>query len=351
MSSLAEQLMTGPRGRRVCLDAVSFTDQDVIRAEFDLRFVFDPAPTVRLHVGDGDASPLHVDAAVDVLRSALAAVEAVDEHFVHLALENAVNMARYWQEPEGTEVLASRPEIAPEIDRLAQLVAVSPAAGWWTDTIAPEQFQVRMEGWRDRGQPPARSVLLTWAENTRSEEQRAVVERPSDPRANYSAIWWSCPPYQLIQTCSEQVGVPTGLYLVEDGFGETRASVHRVMGSGRVLEIDSAAVWADLCREHPLEVTASRHHDWYRTTGLADTRWVMPDWEAVSREYDAVHLQVGAYLAASGTAIEVEPGVHSVIAGWAPGDTYWLTDVVEVEPRGRIFVKDRDDDLWHAEEE
>lgn len=90
---------------------------------------------------------------------------------------------------------------------------------------------------------------------------------------------------------------------------------------------------------------------WYWSSGLVATDWVMPDWAAVAVEYDAVHLVVSTYLSVGGTAIEVEPGVHSVIAGWAPGDTYWLTDVVEVEPQGRVFVKDRDDDLWHPEEE
>lgn len=353
MQTLAEQLMAGPRGRRVCLDAVSFTDHDVIRAKFDLRFVFDPAPTVRLRVGDGDGTPMNVETAVGVLRAALASVSAVDDHFVHLALENAVESATYWQEPDGTEILGSRPEFTPELTRLAQLVAVSRVARWWTDPMAAEQFQVRMEGWRDDLiRPPAIEALLQWAEDTRRQEAAAAAEWNPDPRANISAWWPSTPPsFELKATCGVQHDVPTGLYLVEDGLGETRATVHRVAGTGRVLEIDSATVWADLCREHPMEVTASKRHDWYRTTWLADTRWVMPDWAAVAREYDAVHLQVGAYLAASGTAIEVEPGVHSVIAGWAPGDTFWLTDVVEVEPRGRIFVKDQGDDLWHAEEE
>ncbi|MGC5027786.1 hypothetical protein ACLQ3K_23790 [Tsukamurella sp. DT100] len=351
MSSLAEQLMAGPRGRQVCVETPSFTDPALTRARFELRHHLDPGPTVRLRIGDGDDEPIDVSAEMIALKEALASVCDVEEHFVHLALETAVEQAMYWQEPEGAQILAARPEIAPEINGIADLIAKSPIAQWWTDPMAADQFQVRREGWREGARLPAGSVLTTWAEDTRSEEARAAVERPSDPRAAYSAIWWSCPPHQLIQTCSAQACVPTGLYLVEDGLGETRATVHGVSGAGRVLEIDSAAVWADLCREYPLEVTASKRHDWYRTTGLADTRWVMPDWAAVAQEYDAVHLQVGAYLAASGTAIEVEPGVHSVIAGWAPGDTFWLTDAVEVEPRGRIFVKDRDDDLWHAEEE
>ncbi|MFB7853674.1 hypothetical protein ACQGAO_23945 [Rhodococcus sp. 1.20] len=32
------------------------------------------------------------------------------------------------------------------------------------------------------------------------------------------------------------------------------------------------------------------------------------------------------YLAAAGTAIEVDTETASVIAGWAPDETYWFTD-------------------------
>ncbi|TWS22329.1 hypothetical protein FK268_20205 [Tsukamurella sputi] len=168
----------------------------------------------------------------------------------------------------------------------------------------------------------------------------------------YMSGWWSAPPFGLVRTCPAPEGEPSGLFLVEDGFGQQAAAVYSSTATEpSVFEIASGEAWAALCRDHPLDVTAVRGGDWLVTTALADTRWVMPDWASVAREYDAVHLQVGAYLAASGTAIEVEPGVHSVIAGWAPGDTYWLTDVVETEPVGRIFVKNRDDDLWHPTEE
>ena len=55
---------------------------------------------------------------------------------------------------------------------------------------------------------------------------------------------------------------------------------------GRVLEIRCAEDWLRLCRAHPLEVSASRRHDWYRTTGMVGP-WVIPDWSTVAQEADA----------------------------------------------------------------
>lgn len=76
-------------------------------------------------------------------------------------------------------------------------------------------------------------------------------------------------------------------------------------------------------------MTGEVRHDWFRTTGRAGT-WLIPDWAAVADAYDAVHLQVGAYLAAVGTAIDVPAdsgfeGAASVIAGWDPDETFWFT--------------------------
>ena len=51
-----------------------------------------------------------------------------------------------------------------------------------------------------------------------------------------------------------------------------------VPAGARVLEIDGPDVWAQLCRRHPLPVTAARRHDWYRATGRGDVTWVQPDW-------------------------------------------------------------------------
>lgn len=353
MRSLAEQLMAGPRGRRVCLLAACLADRATSQASARVTATLDPAA----ETGWFSPGAIRIDPAsadrVRTLGAALSEVTEIDDHWVHLAVETTVGEAMYWQEPLG--VLASHPELANGLRRIAGIVSRALSARWWTASMNPEQFEVRfLPVDHVAATGDASAVTLERARTKAIEtEARAGSAPQMHPRDASSGTWWSVPSFGLVTTSSAPSGgVPSGLYLVEDGYGQTRASVHGAhAGACRIAEIDSASAWSRLCREVPLDVSASMRGCWYRTTGLADTRWVMPDWAAVAQEYDAVHLQVGAYLAASGTAIEVEPGVHSVIAGWAPGDTFWLTDVVEVEPRGRIFVKDQGDDLWHAEEE
>ena len=72
------------------------------------------------------------------------------------------------------------------------------------------------------------------------------------------------------------------------------------------LEANPPADWVALVREYPLDVTdTAKRGDWWRTTGR-DGRWAMPDWSAVARDVDAVHLTVAAYLATAGRALPVD---------------------------------------------
>lgn len=95
-----------------------------------------------------------------------------------------------------------------------------------------------------------------------------------------------------------------------------------------MLELTGPDDWAELVGRHPLPVTASRRHDWYRTTGQ-DAAWLIPDWSSVAAEFDAVHLTVDGYLATAGRAVPV-PGTaaRTVLAGAAPDATWWLADGV-----------------------
>ncbi|MHA7274669.1 hypothetical protein ACX80Z_14710 [Arthrobacter sp. TMT4-20] len=97
-------------------------------------------------------------------------------------------------------------------------------------------------------------------------------------------------------------------------------------GAGRTYEVHTDDDWVSLCREYPLEVTASRRHDWFRCTGY-DGRWVIPDWEKVAEQWDAVHLTVLAYLGYANRALRIDKDTSTVIAGWNPNTTIWLTDV------------------------
>lgn len=338
MKPLAEQLMAGPRGRALCLYVG--LHHESWRAMWALALEPDRERGLPWYRAERDRELTDAQLeSIRELRQGLVGSHRLADESVREALEHTVDGAVYWQDPRDEEMVGSLPALEADLRRVAATVAASQTAAWWTEPFDPEQYVVRF-----------RPVDHVTAVNTPAVAILVEAYRIRDVREppGYLTGWWSAPPSGLAGTAPAPGGIPSALYLVEDGWGQTEATVHRARSrSPRVFEVDSGVAWAQLCRSHPFEVTASKRHDWYRTTGLADTRWVMPDWASVAGEYDAVHLQVGAYLAASGTAIAVDDGVHSVIAGWAPGDTYWLTDVVEVDPVGRAFAKSADTDLWH----
>ena len=53
----------------------------------------------------------------------------------------------------------------------------------------------------------------------------------------------------------------------------------------------------------------------------------IPDFSAVAADYDAVHLSVVGYLTTAGRALSVNDG-RTVLAGWDPDKTFWLTEVL-----------------------
>lgn len=124
----------------------------------------------------------------------------------------------------------------------------------------------------------------------------------------------------------------TQLAFVEDTFGFDRARVARLepIDGCRVLELVTPQDWTSLVDAHPLDATRAREDSWPEVTG-GQGPWFLPDWYGVSREYDAVHLTVLAYLSTAGRALACQVG-NTVLAGWGPHVTYWFTDTLtEVE--------------------
>lgn len=147
--------------------------------------------------------------------------------------------------------------------------------------------------------------------------------------------------------------------MVEDDVGieEVHARALRLREGVRVYEVHDAAAWCDLVAAHPRSVTFSRRHDWWRATGW-DGAWVLPDWASVAQAWDGVHVSVRGYLAVSGRLLATTVGrevvgadvegvrsgaARTLLAGWSPGQTYWLTDVV-AEVGDPVLWCSRDDD-------
>jgi hypothetical protein len=357
-------LLIGPRGRRLCLDIVgSAIEGDSSQAADEYRLAvgyasydLDPGrgtSRVMLSFSAGQPVTPHPSPA-DVARllDVLPLVEP-DEPMLLRALAAAVDFARYWQEPDGEDVLAAAPEMREALARVAARVAQSPLASWWTTRLdRTNQWTVTF---MDGPSPPTAvagtsgAFLAHWHSRTAEYEARARRERPSDPRASWSGTWWSTPPAELTQTTRSlgELG-PVGLRLVEDAFNWDRATTKQVSAYSdvTVYEVEGPEAWAELCRRYPFEVTASRRHDWYRTTGL-DARWVIPDWAGVAEDFDAVHVTVLGYLTTAGRAVAVAENAYTVLAGWNPDQTYWLTDTTVPVSIEQSWRRNDNDDAWN----
>jgi hypothetical protein len=142
------------------------------------------------------------------------------------------------------------------------------------------------------------------------------------------------------------------LAVVEDGLGWKfgRCWPLRPRAGARIYEVDGPAAWASLVASFPLEVTKSRRHDWWRATGQSG-RWLIPDYQAVAAEYDAVHVSVIGYLITAGLAVPVPSSggeARTLLAGWDPDATWWLTDVLSPDGPPEDWAADDDGGAgWH----
>ena len=236
------------------------------------------------------------------------------------AFADAVAWARYWQEPDEVDVaLAEAPDL------LAPVASQVPVPDWWSAPLAAdEQVVVTWEG-PSPSFAGAAEALPAWRRETLEDEARARAERPVSLDASWSGRWWSTPsPSGLVATSREA----SGLALVEDGMGWSAADVQPVAVDprARVFEVDGPEDWAHLVERFPLEVSASRRHDWWRAVGAREPLLV-PDYVAVAQEWDAVHVSARGYLTTATLAVQTSRGT-TVLAGWNPDHTWWLTDLV-----------------------
>lgn len=320
-----EDLLDGPRGRRLCLSAAIALDPDI----WPLQPMFAEQPlnlqvrqTLAAAIVGVDPAPLERE---------------FDEIRMLGLLAEAVDAARYWQPPDEEDAITETDEVREALLPIAQAVLDSPAATWWSTGLTGGQRYVE---WGDTQTAridlgDAAGKLAGWKATTLADVLDAR-SRPSDPAAAWSGAWWSSPVNaSLPRTRRVLDGLGSvGLVLEEDGFGELEARVVPVVArdGSRVFEILNPDDWVALVAKYPLEVSLSKRHDWWSITGLAGS-WLIPDWSAVARDVDAVHLSVTGYLTTAGRALAVDAPLtstaHTVLAGWNPDESFWLADVLE----------------------
>jgi hypothetical protein len=261
------------------------------------------------------------------------------------ALRQSVNTAMYWQPPDDDDALLLDSGLAALLTPVAEALLVARTASWWATPMASNdqqwtQFLADDEEARLPILSGARERLRAWHKDqlSRNADFRSIRDglHPQIPAGleNTSGIWWSSPTrWDVPVTTRELAGTgPVGLWLVEDFHSWTRAACWPVTAERpvRVYEINDPQSWADLVRRHPLDVTDSRQPDWKRTTGRVGS-WLIPDWPSVATEFDAVHVTVYGYLTTAGRAVAVGDDSATLMAGWAPDETWWLTDVLRTD--------------------
>jgi hypothetical protein len=270
------------------------------------------------------------------------------------ALADAVTWAMYWQEPGDRDRRLADAGVAEALWPVAEVVSRAPAAACWSTTIdRATQHEVVFDDPDGRSVPDSpgngREALAAWREATLEDERRAA-DRPQDVRAPFSGYWRSTPIFSWLRRSTPSLGPvgPVGLHLVEDeqGWRSARCWALEFPRDPTVYEIQSARDWGELVARYPLAVTKARRHDWWRATG-EDRAWAIPDYRAVAADYDAVHLTVGGYLSTAGRAIATG-STHTVLAGWNPDETWWLTDSPRRLGEPVAWLDTRDDErfMW-----
>lgn len=341
MTSLS--ILDGPRGRRVCLELAAL-HPDVCATLFHARLPYQGSPSTVFLIGDGATQDPQEHPSPEELAEIILAcgVPHFGDAELHRAVSDSVGAARYWQEIDGDDQLATLPIVRAALEPIAGAVETSSSAAAWSRTRTPQQWAVDRAPLDRAAVSPrdAASVLSDWTASVRREETTSRARNLKRP-TRWTGTWWSVPPVDTSFSAQDHA-----LDFIEDSLGEPVATLTLACSDARTYEIETAEDWAELCRRFPTEVTESRRHDWYRVTGR-EGRWLIPDWERVANDWDLVHLTVRGYLTAATRVIRIDDEYASVIAGWAPDSTLWLVDLARSfgAPR-REWVKDADHDAW-----
>ena len=367
-------LLAGPRGRRLCLELARILDDKVREASFYASYALDPGAgtSVRFVEVEFDPDdPTHGTQRVIQPREVPAPTPAEfagilnqvqwrepRETEIWQALDNTVANARYWQPPDGGDNLAANPEVKQALRPIAAMIAANPATKWWSTPLDPNRQELVSRPQHGEIESPEYPPLPTQGENALSSWREAAIAEENRMERDYpgmdiSGTWWSTPPNWVIPKTTRNIPGfgPIGLSFQEDSFGDTISISQEIPIplDARVFEITGPDNWVELCRKYPLNVTASRNGDWRRTTGRAKGNWVQPDWSVVAKDYDGVHITMLGYLTAAGRSLPVKDDIATVIAGWDPDATYWLSGLSadQLDSTPQQWNLDPETAQWH----
>ncbi|WP_313813851.1 hypothetical protein [Glutamicibacter sp.] len=363
---LSDALLKGRRGRGLLLDVLISGDDEATRKLS--RAVRDASYRLAKRRGDGVArfprseeDDVLVNTA-ELMQEHLAKLVAkvpvptITAELLREALGRTVDEAVYWEPPHAEDVIFSDPALVEALAPVAQLVNESGILqNWVARSKNDNQWSLHWRGedsdsvW-EPGLSPVSQQLEAWKSELLATEHRNRRDLKKSAMNAGSGVWWSNPPGGLFRTFGTfDDGAPIGLYCQEDGYGWREASIQRIKPviSKPIFHVEGSEHWIELCRKYPADVSAGRRGSWYQLSGR-DGLWVQPDWRAVARDFDGVHLGLPAYLSAAGEELRVSDNYSSIIAGWNPDETYWFTDRVNFTGNEQFWVVEdqRNNEGW-----
>lgn len=233
------------------------------------------------------------------------------------AMQVSVDTARYLQAPDSFDRVCLEPQILETLNSLAKALWDHPVITRWSTAY------------------DSRDLHFVCSDNMglrREKIQQGLSMQDLKGTLHSKDHWWSAPPYPALVTSGySTLPYPSLLSWQEDEVDSSLKHTRRikVLKSARVFEIKTATDWLELCTRFPQPVSNHLHSQWKATTGLSRD-WVIPQWHLVSYEYDAICMSPLAYLALAGEPFDMEdgetPGSATMIAGFGPGETVWLTN-------------------------
>jgi len=345
----SKSILSGPRGRRLCLSlATILSDRETFPnpVRETLFYAADLAdPERRKHSATfktnrsliGEVVPESTDtqktpADVAEILSCATWSSPTDAELIE-AMDLMIGNARYWQPPDGEDIVAGDPAVIAALMPIADLVAAHPFAAWWDSALDRANQWYAQFPEATQYNAGIRGLIESRQGDIKQNEQLSEMYPDGFPE-NFSNKWWSGPANWTIPRTTRfiQNYGPAGLYWVEDGMGWDAATVSQIPipAAAKVYEIDSADAWVKLCHLYPFDSTLSSGSDWRQCTRTKIKHWTSPDWAAVAQDYDGVHLTMATYLASAGRPIPVSEDTATIIAGWDPDATYWLTGLPEL---------------------
>lgn len=315
-------LAQGPRGRRLCWEllcerdlALPWINEPWRGTDEDFQRAAQIAAQIDVVLGTLDLDGL-----------------AVTEAELVEACGRSVGWARYWQAPDDADLWLAQPAVRGAMEAVSTAIAALIPPWWHSGMAAGAQVQTDLrpdEPARRLAPQTAADTLAYWRRDTLRDEEDAR-RRPTDLDANVGGRWYSTPYVQGLPSSTRALADPPAVELLwrEDSLGEEQVACQAVTvpAGARVYEIDGPEAFVHLVERYPLELTLSRRHDWWRATG-AKGPLLIPDYAAVAADFHGVHLTVAGYLRTAGRALPTSGGATTVLAGWDPDKTWWLTDL------------------------